>query len=388
MTVDREFETRILAFERAWRGSNEPKIEEFLPEDRENKRNILRELICVDLEYRWRGGRPVVLEDYVRQFPELPASEPVLLELVIEEYRVRHRWGDRPSRDECQRRFPSLSDLRSRLREVDDELQREAAVLMPHVSLDHPLVSIPEGDIRLLRMIGSGGFGKVYVAKAKGFEKNVAVKFLRKSFWRNGAAVEQLLLEAEFVARVRHEGIVPIYGAGVARGGGPFLLMELIDGSDLAEVKRARQIPATDAVNWVAQACRAIAYAHMQGIVHCDLKPSNLLLDSHGRVRVTDFGLARRYDDHAGMSGGTAGFMAPEQLSSGLGPIGPATDVYGLGAVLAALLSPGRVALCSSIDDLPEQVRGICLRSFASEPGDRFGDAGELLEALDAISFG
>ncbi|MBI1901253.1 MAG: serine/threonine protein kinase, partial [Planctomycetia bacterium] len=205
----------------------------------------------------------------------------------------------------------------------------------------------------------------------------------------------------------RHPGIVAVYGLGRTPGGGYFIVMELVEGPDLSQAAAGRAVPVADAVRWTIAAAGAIAHAHERGIVHCDLKPSNLLLDRDGRLRVTDFGLARSLADDAaaGQIEGTAPFMAPEQVSGYWGTIGPRTDVYGLGAVLYTLLSgepPSRghrvpdllaqvvsrtpiAALDTLREHVPASLVRVCERCLSKSSGDRFGSAMELRQALEAV---
>jgi RNA polymerase sigma factor (sigma-70 family) len=223
------------------------------------------------------------------------------------------------------------------------------------------------GDVVLRRQLGQGGMGKVYRASWRGSTVPVAVKLLRKPLRGHEAAAARFREEAALLARLRHPGIVAVHGVGLLPDGGHFLVMDLVEGSDLAH-----QPPPTvaEALRWVAEAADAIEYAHGQGVVHCDLKPSNLLLGRDGRVRVSDFGLARSLGGGDAPRGGTAGFMAPEQLDPA-GTVSPRTDVYGLGAVLRALL-PER----------PPEVEALCQRCLASEPAARYTSAAELAAAL------
>src|SRR6185503_14489295 len=115
---------------------------------------------------------------------------------------------------------------------------------------------------------------------------------------------------------VAYPGIVPVHGAGQTPGGGLFLVMELIHGTDLEKARRASSVSLLEAISWTAEAARVIHFAHQHGVIHCDLKPSNLLIDHERKVRVTDFGLAVRHDElEAGLGSlaGTPAFMAPEQ---------------------------------------------------------------------------
>jgi RNA polymerase sigma factor (sigma-70 family) len=255
------------------------------------------------------------------------------------------------------------------------------------------------GDIVLKRQIGAGGFGRVYRAIWKPHGVEAAVKILRKRLWNRAAANERFLKEAAVLAKLRHPGIVSLYGVGVLPKRGHFLLMELVDGEDLSRRMTQGRIAVKDALRWTAEAAEAVDHAHRQGIVHCDLKPSNLLLDRNGRVRVADFGFARMLDDPAAGVGGTRGFIAPEQLDPSIGAVTPRTDVYGLGAVLFALLS-GRLPFHSSSEavpvgehaaewpecaDVPNSVIDLCRRCLTQDPMARPASAAELASELQSL---
>ncbi len=229
---------------------------------------------------------------------------------------------------------------------------------------------LPYGDVILLRQLGQGGMGKVYRATWRGSAGPVAVKLLRKPLRGHGAVAARFREEAALLARLRHPGIVALHGVGLLPDGGHFLVMDLVAGSDLARQPRPR---VAEALRWVAEAAEAIEYAHGMGVVHCDLKPSNLLLRNDGRVLVSDFGLARSLADGDASQGGTAGFMAPEQ-SDPDGTVSPRTDIYGLGAVLRALVS-----------EPPPEVEAVCRRCLAPDPAERFLSAAELASALSAL---
>jgi serine/threonine protein kinase len=269
--------------------------------------------------------------------------------------------------------------------------------------LDAPL---QYDNYRLQRLIGAGRVGKVYRALQRQPPQTVAVKFLRKSFLRRTDVVQRFSAEARMTASLDHTGIVKVYGLGHTPTGAYFIVMDLVDGSDLDALIRRGPVAVEDAVRWVGDACDAIEHAHQRGIVHCDLKPANLLLDASGRLRVTDFGLARSLSDDGSTYGieGTAPFMAPEQVSSAWGAIDVRTDVYGLGAVLFTLLS-GRppwqgarladvlaqvVSATSAIElgalrpELPAPLNEICRRCLSKSPSDRFADVHALRSALPA----
>ncbi|MHB1560148.1 MAG: serine/threonine-protein kinase, partial [Isosphaeraceae bacterium] len=199
------------------------------------------------------------------------------------------------------------------------------------------------GDFELLESIAVGGMGIVFKARQISLNRIVALKTIRPGSLRPGDdAARRFRVEAEAVARLDHPGIVPIYEMGEHRGW-PFLILKLIDGVDLErDAGRLRGEPEAIA-RLMANVARAVHYAHQRGILHRDLKPSNILLDSRGRAHVTDFGLARSLEadsrvTQTGLILGTPSFMAPEQVAGPRGEVTTAADVYGLGAVLYALL--------------------------------------------------
>jgi RNA polymerase sigma factor (sigma-70 family) len=266
---------------------------------------------------------------------------------------------------------------------------------------------LPYSDVLLQQQLGEGGMGKVYRAVLRATGAPVAVKIIRKPLRQHGAVVARFLEEAELLARLRHPGLVAVHGLGLLPDGGHFLVMDLVEGSDLARQLACGRVSVAQALRWVSEAADALEYAHQQGVVHCDLKPSNLLLDQAGRIRVTDFGLARSLaDDGPRAPAGTVGFMAPEQVDPAWGPISPRTDVHGLGAVLYALLAgqppaagslpemgalpaltpPGSPALTSLRPDVPPSVDALCQRCLAPQPQRRFASAAELAVALRALN--
>jgi serine/threonine protein kinase len=261
-----------------------------------------------------------------------------------------------------------------------------------------------ESDFVLHEMIGAGGMGKVYRASLKFAGGIRAVKFLRKSYIHHRKAVRRFIDEAGIVSRLRHPGILQVHGYGSTSHGSYFIVMDLVDGLDLARLATTRSISVVEAMRWVRAAAIALQHAHDHGIIHCDLKPSNLLLDESGEIRVTDFGLARQLAEQQPQFAelaGTAAFMAPEQVDSCWGPIDIRTDVYGLGAVLYTLLTnlPPHVGSFADVlaqvvsgrphpgvkavrSNLPDELRRVCDRCMAKNPSERFASAHDVAVAL------
>ena len=203
------------------------------------------------------------------------------------------------------------------------------------------------GGCELLEELGRGGMGVVYRARQPGLGRVVALKRLLRGDSALPHDVARFRAEAEAAARLDHPHIVPVYAVDV-HAGEPFFLMKFIAGTTLAKRLAEGPMPAWEAAALLAPVCRAIHYAHEQGVLHRDLKPSNILIDGEGRPHVGDFGLAKRLDADASLtqSGaiiGTPSYMAPEQArapaADGRRAIGPACDVYSLGAILYQMLT-------------------------------------------------
>jgi RNA polymerase sigma factor (sigma-70 family) len=286
----------------------------------------------------------------------------------------------------------SARTVRRTLAALGEEMERRLRDLAAPAPADAMLLDY--SDIVLRQQLGAGGMGKVYRALWRSRDVQVAVKLLKKPLRQHASAMARFLEEAALLARLRHPGIVAVHGLGRLPDGGHFLVMDLVEGSDLARQGRAGPIDVALALRWVSEAADAIEHAHQRGIVHCDLKPSNLLLDGAGHIRVTDFGLARSLADGSGPApGGTAGFMAPEQGDPDGGTISPRTDVHGLGAVLYALLAgnppyrDGELAVFSLSSvrlDVTPSVDALCRRCLARAPEQRFASATELAVAIRA----
>ncbi len=279
----------------------------------------------------------------------------------------------------------------------------EPSAVLSKVS-NEPPAPLDYRDFVLEKLIGAGGMGKVYRARQKVTGQIVAIKMLRKVRWTRPGAVERFLDEARIVRQLRHPGIVAVQGIGRTPGGGPFIVMEFVNGDNLAIVSRTRGATLLEAIGWAAEAADALHYAHQQGILHCDLKPSNVLREHTGRIVLTDFGLAatRSETGKYQLWGGTPEFMAPEQLDPAFGEIGPATDIFSLGLVLynlvtgqtllgdrtvAAVLADwdngsaiSREAIKAS--DIPDGLTKVLERCLAIDPAARYSSARELAEAI------
>ena len=215
----------------------------------------------------------------------------------------------------------------------------------PRVHGDDALMSpsLPRIDYHqfvLGKLVGAGGFGKVYRSTMQTDGSIVAVKFLRKAFWRNDEAKRSFLREVDQASQIDIPSVVRYLGWGESPHGGPYVVARWIDGVTLAE--RSSVAPERF-MHYLLQICNAVDAVHTAGIVHGDLTPSNVLVTASDQIVITDFGFSQhltRYGDRpvdqpgtASPLGGTLGFAAPEQISPSFGRIGPGTDIYAVGGL-------------------------------------------------------
>lgn len=254
--------------------------------------------------------------------------------------------------------LPRAADLIGLL----DDLEKEPEEVTPEFI----------GPYRVIRKLGQGGMGAVYEAEQDVPRRTVAIKVLRGGL---GASLRRFRREIEVLGRLQHPGIARVYGAGTAAvpgGQAPYFIMELVHGATLAKFASQQRLSIEDRLRLVASVCEAVQYAHQRGVIHCDLKPANILVeddagDADGdqfRARVLDFGIARLAEtvEHTsiqtevGQIIGTLSYMSPEQVSGEPGAVDTRADVYSLGVILYELLA-GRLPHNVQGRAIPEAIR-------------------------------
>ena len=343
---------------------------------------------CVRYESAWRSGGAVDIEAFLANVPET----------------VR-------------------SGLRRELAALDEELRGADAedrlpgtgpgVCAPGFRLDaahHAPVAGERvnyfGDYEILGELGRGGMGVVYKARQVSVNRLVALKLLR---WGHDVGDDQLVRfrnEAEAVAALDHPHVVPILEVG-RHEGQPYFTMKLLGGGSIAQRLPGYSSDPRAAAALIVPVAEAVYHAHRRGILHRDLKPANILLDEQGRPYVGDFGLAKRLEGDGGLTLsqeilGTPAFMASEQADRNLGPVTTATDVYGLGAILYAMLTGRPVFRAETLMETLRLVRDatpvppsrlnprvardletICLKCLQKDPADRYGSAEAVVDDLN-----
>jgi tRNA A-37 threonylcarbamoyl transferase component Bud32 len=261
------------------------------------------------------------------------------------------------------------------------------------------------GRFRVLGILGEGQHATVYRAYDAILDRDVALKVPRQGVLKTAKALERFLGEARAQARLRHPRIVPVYEAGCV-GARHYLAMALIEGRSLAErLADDGPLAPRPAAEVIAELAEALDYAHAQGVVHRDVKPANVRLDSQGAVYLMDFGIAYRPDSDEvpvppGTILGTPAYVAPEQARGGQADVLPASDQYSLGAVFYELLcgqppfsGPPSYVLFhaihhqppsprSVVSGIPRPLAAICLKALAKRPEQRYADCRALAEDL------
>lgn len=364
-------EQQCWQFESAWQSGSVPRLEDFITSVAPHRRaHLLRELLFLEREYRRRRGENPTREEYAARFP-----------------------GDRAAIDEVfATAMPPLAE--SATRTTGRRAANDDASAFP-----------PIPGFKILDLLGRGGMGIVYRAHEESLQRTVALKMVRGGAQ---AGLEDLLrfrIEGEMVARLQHPDIVQIFEVGEYQGQ-PFLALEFVEGGSLKQRLQRGPLPVSEAALLIEQVAQAVHHAHQQGVVHRDLKPANILLTTDNRPKITDFGLAKWLgeDKELTQSGtiiGTPNYMAPEQAEGNARRVGPACDVYALGAVLYELLG-GKPPFAEShtveamvrlvTEDAPSLVRvrpnlprdlvTICERCMEREPGRRYATAEALADDL------
>ncbi len=390
----RRLEAACDAFERAWATGGSPQVEDYLAGwDEPGRSDLRRELIRLELYHRRRRGDICRADDYRARFPDLA---PDWLAAAL----AGDTAGSLSGSGRAAATLPG-----------PDPTGGPAA---PASDLD----PLPRafGDYELLEVLGRGGMGVVCKARQLSLGRTVALKLIRTGQLASPAELRRFRSEVEAIAHLDHPGVVPISEFG-ERDGLPYFTMKLIDGGSLARRMAEYRLPGPGpggpvgdrqaaAARLVAATARAVHHTHQRGVLHRDLKPGNILIDRHGAPHVSDFGLAKRMEGDASLTGagepvGTASYMSPEQ-ARGDRLLTTATDVYGLGAVLYELLAgrpPFRGAnlvetlrLVQEADVEPPRRRqprvdrdleAVCLKCLEKDPARRYASAEALADDLE-----
>jgi tetratricopeptide (TPR) repeat protein/tRNA A-37 threonylcarbamoyl transferase component Bud32 len=403
----------------------------------EAPRTHLTQLLLEDQSDRWRRGERVPVEDLLAGQPHLQADPEAVLDLITNEVLLRQQAGETPLLEEYQLRFPHLAEPLRLQFEVEQALHKgpvEAPTLPADLGAMNRVVDAqariePAGwpavpGYEVLGELGRGGMGIVYKARQHSLNRVVALKMIRGAAHAGPDERARFRREAEAIARLQHPNIVSVYEVGEHEGE-PFLSLEYCSGGSLADRLRSAPLEGKEAARLVEVLARAVQAAHDRQVVHRDLKPANVLLAGAAKPqaeeggaacgfalpKVTDFGLAKKLDEPGQTASdalvGTPSYMAPEQAAGKGQQVGPAVDVYALGAILYECLTgrpPFKAAtvydtLLQVVSDEPVPVRRlqpgvprdletVCLKCLQKEARHRYASAVELAQDLGRFQAG
>jgi tetratricopeptide (TPR) repeat protein len=406
-------ETVVSALEAIWDRGERPDVPTFLT-TRGGPELALDQLLAVlrvDQRRRWLVGERIDVRSYPRDFPAIAADPEAFFALLYHEILIREELGERPDPGEYTRSFPELADRLRLQMEVHEALSAddpgEGAANWPTANrvtgADGVAPVVPGFD--LLEEIGRGGMGIVYRTRQLKPSRLVALKMILDGRFATRHDVLRFENEVEAIAALDHPNVVPILEVGQSERL-HYFTMPLLTGGSLAEAQRRLAADPRAIARMLIEIAGAVHHAHQRGILHRDLKPANILLDEAGRPHVTDFGLAKRAQGGTGLTQpgavlGSPGYMAPEQAGGDPGAITTATDVYGLGAILYALLT-GRAPFegrsfhetiarlqaeppeppSRANRDVPAPLELICLKCLEKEPARRYSSAAAVADDL------
>ncbi len=386
------------AFRISWQSHQRPDIEAYLailPESL--KLAALAELMTLDIAFRRAEGKFCSPTDYTTKFPGY-------IETVSKLFDHLQASDTQPTAESTAIEARSVNDEHDPLKKASESRKSKS-------DGSDELKNVPEqfGRYRIVRELGRGGMGAVYLAVDGQLGRNVALKipFFREDDEQE--AVERFYREARAMAIVQHANLCPVYDVGQFEEW-HFLTMAYIDGQPLSNVlKDANFVSVPQAAALVKTVAVAVHKAHEAGIVHRDLKPANIMLTKDGDPIIMDFGLARRKSTgevdltRTGAVFGSPAYMAPEQVEARHDEIGPATDIYAMGVILYQLVTGQRPfqgsvmsifgQILSNVPDppskwrrdLPPELDSICLKALAKSPSERHASAAEFAEELSYL---
>lgn len=384
---------------------------------------------CKQIRVRIQRGERTAIEHILQRFPEFRVDEESVVELVLTEIEANEACGQKPDVELYSRLFPNLAQRFRRLLSIRETLNAcgvaecDTHPEYPHVA-DDAGVSLAQAvfsdefrqKYEVVRELGRGGMGVVYQAVDRRLGRDVAIKRLLD--WQTDCEKPaRILREAFAAARLQHPHIVQVYEIGESNHT-PYMVMEWVKGETLDETIKQRTLSNKCAVDVMLQLTSAIEFAHSRGVIHCDLKPANILIDDSAWIKVADFGLSRSSyavacttgntnqsaletirADSTGITG-TPTYMAPEQVSGKLPTV--ATDIYALGNLFYEVLTGRPPFRADSRNDLFEQITSaepvppsriqpsvprdlevICLRCLDKAPEKRFPSVLELRQELE-----
>ena len=357
-------------FEVEFRRGSKPLIEAYLSEQSsELGSRLLRELLPLELELRRGTGEQPIIDEYLERFPEYRS----VVELVF---------------------VPATEVASTKTNSLDGQPKSAKAELPPEI-----------GRYKIKGILGSGGFGVVYLGWDPDLKRNVAVKLARRDRFKTAEQVADFILEGSKTAGLKHDLLVTIFDVGKANGL-PYIVQEYVEGKNLAEWTAQQQPSFEQIVQILMGVAEALGFVHQHRLTHCDLKLANVLMDQNGQPHVADFGLAVHESARLHSKGerfGTPSMMAPEQVRGEGHRLDGRTDIWAMGVMMYQLLvcqkpftATDRSELFNEIETLdpkpprqidrtiPRELERICLKCLSKLRTDRYNTTDDLREDLQS----
>ena len=382
-----------------------PDIFSFIQQNNSLDHSAKLSICIVDQSCRWEAGVNLPVESYFHNIPLLEKDENSSLKLIINDFICAVKNNREPSVNSILDQYPKLKDrLEPLLNSIldDPEKASDPTVIfndnlssIVNFSLESPLNSKePQfiGRYKILRILGEGGFGRVYLAHDEELFRKVAIKVPHKNRIKTPADLENYMKEARTLAKLENSGIVPIYDINRDEQWGCYIVSKYIEGSDLSSKMKKHMLSATASAELIASVAETLHYAHTKGIVHRDIKPANILIDIDEKPILTDFGIALSEEDYGkdAPTKGTPSYMSPEQLRGEGHLVDGRSDIFSLGAVFYEVLT-GKKPFVKNIakrliqtdvkpprqihDSIPIELERICLKSLSSRAVERYSTA-------------
>ena len=429
-----QLESMLMEFDGSWSPDSLDEYGEqiaFHP-DEDYRSLALAELVKIDLQRTWSAGKGRLVEDYLGMFPALGNAESVSADLIAAEYDARNGVDSDLTLESYEGRFPKqiqrVKQLVSQLMESNAKSSSPKANKekeLGQASIDTSRVKairdtndgktrdtieelpVEFGRYRILKELGSGAMGKVYLAHDSQLDRQVALKTPSFRGGDDDDMVTRFYREARAAAKLQHRNICPIFDVGEIDGR-HFISMAFVKGRCMSDfIKPGKLPPQKTSAILVQRLAVALGEAHRHNVIHRDLKPANIMIDLKKEPIVMDFGLARQTDaesrvTQSGMAVGTPAYMSPEQVRGDLDDVGPTADIYALGVILYELLSgklPFRGPIAKVVygivneepaapstirEGIDPELESICAKMMAKDRAQRFRSMEDVALALKA----